>query len=230
MRLGRGTERPAAKGDPVTKVIDYFFVPISPWTYLGGERLETLARRHGATIRHKPMDHRRVYAASGGVPVAQRPKQRQAYRLAELERWRDFLGVELNLHPKHFPVPAELASRTIIAARQQGLDAGALANALLRACWAEDRNIADPATVRSICAECSMDGERLLEAAGGPATRAEYERNTAEAIERQVFGAPTYIVNGQLYWGQDRLDFVERALAGGRESRLERRAGAGRPG
>jgi 2-hydroxychromene-2-carboxylate isomerase len=196
-------------------VIDYFMTPVSPWTYLGGERFEALAKRHGATINYKPCDFANVMSVSGGVPVAQRPKQRQAYRLHELERWRDFLGIKLNLQPKFFPAPPQLAATTIIAARQQGADAGKLANALLRACWAEDRNIADPETVKAVCRESGLDGEKLVAAAGGAEAQREFQANTEEAIERQVFGAPWYVYKGKPYWGQDRLDFLDRALAAG---------------
>jgi 2-hydroxychromene-2-carboxylate isomerase len=197
------------------KIVDYFFTAVSPWTYLGGARLEAMVRKHGATLRYKPCDYGKVFPVSGGLPVGQRPKQRQAYRLMELERWRDHLGIKLNIHPKHFPVPSDFASRTIVAAKQSGADPGTLANALLRAVWAEERDVSDRATVAAICDENGLDGTALTEAADGAAARAEFDANTAEAIERQVFGAPTYIYRDRLYWGQDRLDFLERALAAG---------------
>ena len=197
------------------KIVDYFFTPVSPWTYLGGARLEAIVRKHGAELRYKPCDYGKVFPVSGGLPVGQRPKQRQAYRLMELERWRDHLGIKLNIHPKHFPVPSDFAARTIVAAKQGGADPGKLANALLRAVWAEERDVSDRATVAAICDENDLDGTALTDAANGAAARAEFDANTAEAIERQVFGAPTYIYRDKLYWGQDRLDFLDRALAAG---------------
>jgi 2-hydroxychromene-2-carboxylate isomerase len=199
----------------MAKTVDYFFTPVSPWTYLGGARLDAMVRRHGAVLRYKPCDYGKVFPVSGGLPVGQRPKQRQAYRLTELERWRDFLGIKLTIHPKHFPVPSDFAARTVVAARQAGADPGRLANALLRAVWAEERDVSDRATVAAICGECGLDGAALTAAADGAAARAELDANTAEAIERQVFGAPTYIYRDKLYWGQDRLDFLDRALATG---------------
>jgi len=199
----------------MAKIIDYFFTPVSPWTYLGVPRLDAMVRKHGAELRYKPCDYGKIFPLSGGLPVAQRPKQRQAYRLVELERWRDFLGMKLNIHPKHFPVPSDLAARTVVAAKQSGADPGKLATALLRGVWAEDRDVSDRATVAAICDENGLDGKALIEAAEGAGAHAEFEANTAEAIERQVFGAPTYIYEDKLYWGQDRLDFLERALAGG---------------
>ena len=200
----------------MAKTVDYYFSPASPWTYLGGERFEAMARRHGTAIAHKPCDFGKVMAASGGLPVAQRPKQRQAYRLHELERWRDYLGIALNLHPKFFPPRSpHLAATAIIAAKRRGEDAGKLANALMRACWAEERDIADADTVAAVCRECGLDGAAIAAASGSSAVTAQYEANTAEAIERQVFGAPWYLYDGKPYWGQDRLDFLERALAAG---------------
>jgi 2-hydroxychromene-2-carboxylate isomerase len=199
----------------MAKTVDYFFTPVSPWTYLGGARLDAMVRRHGAVLRYKPCDYGKVFPVSGGLPVGQRPKQRQAYRLTELERWRDFLGIKLTIQPRHFPVASDFAARTVVAARQAGADPGRLANALLRAVWAEERDVSDRATVAAICGECGLDGAALTAAADGAAARAELDANTAEAIERQVFGAPTYIYRDKLYWGQDRLDFLDRALAAG---------------
>jgi 2-hydroxychromene-2-carboxylate isomerase len=197
----------------MARIVDYFFTPVSPWTYLGGARLDAIVRKHGAELRYKPCDYGKIFPVSGGLPVAQRPKQRQAYRLVELERWRDYLGIPLTLQPKHFPVPSDLAARTIIAAKQSGADPGRLANALLRAVWAEERDVSDRPTVALICGDCGLDGKALLAAADDDAARAEFTANTEEAIQRQVFGAPTYIFADKLYWGQDRLDFLERALA-----------------
>jgi 2-hydroxychromene-2-carboxylate isomerase len=194
----------------MNKQIDYYFTPVSPWTYLGHQRLEALAAKHGAEIAYKPMDVAKVFAASGGQPLAQRPKQRQAYRLAELDRWRKHLGIELTLQPKHFPVPAERAMRMIIAA---GPSAGRLAFAFMRACWAGERDLSDPATLRAIAGEAGLDGDALLAAGEREETARILAANTEEAIARQVFGAPTYVYRNELFWGQDRLDFLDRALA-----------------
>jgi 2-hydroxychromene-2-carboxylate isomerase len=141
------------------KTVHYFLTPSSPWTYLGHERFVSMCRRHGATIQLKPADLGRVFPQSGGLPLAKRAPQRQAYRLHELARWRDHLGVPLNIHPKHFPVPADDAARLIIAADlAAGTDAAlALAFALMRAVWAEERDIADAATRAAITTECGLD-------------------------------------------------------------------------
>jgi 2-hydroxychromene-2-carboxylate isomerase len=197
------------------KNIVYYMAPQSPWTWLGHDRLIAMARKHGATIDLRPADLNRVFPLSGGLPLAKRAPQRQAYRLVELPRWSRFVGVPLNLHPKYFPVAGDDASKLIIAATETaGAEAGLrTAGALLRAVWVEDRNIADPATLAEIAGECGLDAAALAAASDKAAEI--YDRNTQAAIEDQVFGAPWYVVNGEPFWGQDRLDFVDRALAQG---------------
>jgi 2-hydroxychromene-2-carboxylate isomerase len=196
------------------KSIRYYMVPASPWTYLGHRRLAEMAARHGATVEVRPFDlGARVFPVSGGLPLGQRAPQRQAYRLVELERWSEFLGQPLNRHPRFFPVAGDDASKMIIAAAQQaGNDAAMkLAGALLSAVWAEDRDIADAATLQAVGNECGLDGA-ALHAAREDASRL-YDRYTADAIEAGVFGAPWYEFRGEPFWGQDRLDFLDRALA-----------------
>jgi 2-hydroxychromene-2-carboxylate isomerase len=197
------------------KTVDYYFSPMSPWTYLGHARFADMAARHGATINVKPVDFGKVFPLSGGVPVAKRAPQRQAYRLVELRRFRDHLKLPLNLQPKFFPVPADLAAQFVIAAGRAGGSATAmrLAGALLRACWAEERNIGDAQTLGVICTEQGMDAAALAAAAQSEAVKAEYESNTQEAVARAVFGAPSYVIDGEIFWGQDRLEFVARSLA-----------------
>jgi 2-hydroxychromene-2-carboxylate isomerase len=192
------------------RTLDYYFAPASPWTYLGHQRFEEMARRHGAKIAHKPCDFGRVFSVSGGLPLAQRPKQRQSYRLAELKRWRDFLGVPLNIQPKHFPVSSDLPARAVIAAPEEAR--GKAAFAIMRGCWAEERDIADRETLIELLGREGLDGAKIVAAAESEAGKRGLDANTEEAIGRQVFGAPTYVVDGELFWGQDRLDFVERAL------------------
>jgi len=199
----------------MSKIVDYYFSPISPWTYLGHARFTDIAKRHGAVINVKPADFGKVFPVSGGLPVAKRAPQRQAYRMVELKRFRDYLKLPLNLQPKFFPVPADPAAQFIVAAgRAGGSDAAMrLAGAILRACWAEERNIADAETLAAICTEQGMNAAALAAAAQSDEVIAEYAGYTQEAIARNVFGAPSYVVDGEIFWGQDRLEFVERALA-----------------
>lgn len=193
--------------------IDYYFAVASPWSYMGHRRLGDLAERYGATIALKPCDAGQVFPVSGGLPLAKRAPQRQAYRLVELQRWSRHLGIPLNLHPKHFPVDEALAAQMIIAADRRGEDAFGLTLALMEGVWAEEQDIAQPDDLREIALTCGLDAEALLTAAETPEMAAERQSYTAEAIGRQVFGWPTYMIDGEPFWGQDRLDFVERKLA-----------------
>ncbi len=198
----------------MAKIVEYFVVPQSPWTYLGHQRFIAIVNKHHAQVALKPADMVKVFAASGGVPVAQRPVQRQAYRLDELARWSKFLEIPLTLHPAFFPVAGDPGSKLIIAAlHQNGTDAAmALLGALGRACWAEEKNIAEPDTLVAVANAVGLDGSELLNYSGSQAAADELQRNTEEAIAAHVFGVPWYRVNGEGFWGQDRLDFVERAL------------------
>ncbi len=195
--------------------VDYYFSPVSPFSYLGHGRFAAIADRHGAAVTIKPIDLGQIFPVSGGLPLPKRAPQRQAYRLVELGRWSAHLGVKLNLKPAHFPTPDATAAHLIIAADRAGDDAMGLTLALMQAVWAEDRDIADPATLDQIVAARGLDAAALKRAADAPQTAELRQAYTAEAIDRQVFGAPTYVIADQLYWGQDRLDFVDRALAGG---------------
>jgi 2-hydroxychromene-2-carboxylate isomerase len=197
----------------MTKTIDYYFSPNSPWAYMGHERLVAIAKRAGAHINVKPADFARIFAASGGLPVAQRPKQRLAYRMMELKRWREFLGIPLNLTPKFSGVPTQTAARLIIAADLKELNAMALAGFIGKAVWEEERDISDATTLQAIAAEHGRNAKLLWDTAQTDATKTAYDSYTEEAIAAGVFGAPTYVYKDELFWGQDRLDFLERALA-----------------
>ncbi|WP_151636718.1 2-hydroxychromene-2-carboxylate isomerase [Noviherbaspirillum aerium] len=198
----------------MAKICQYFFAPQSPWTYLGHERFAALARKYQAQVELKPCDLGKVFSVSGGLPLAKRAPQRQAYRLVELKRWSEHLQMPLNLNPAFFPVAGDAAARLIIATRlAHGTDAALnLAGAVMRAVWAEERNIADAATLAAIAQECGHDGKTLIKTSETSGVQEEYDRHTEEAIAANVFGSPWYVVDGEGYWGQDRLDFVERAL------------------
>jgi len=188
--------------------IDYYCSPTSPWTYLGHERFAGVAGRRGAQVAVKPVDYGVIFPQSGGLPLGKRAPQRQAYRLSELARWRDYLGVPLNLQPKFFPADPISASCIICAAPQAAQMA--IAGDFMRAVWAEERNIADIGVLTEIAARHGISDAPAAIVRG----KATFEANTQEAVARQVFGAPTYVLGGELYWGQDRLDFLERALGG----------------
>ncbi len=193
--------------------IDYYFAPQSPWTYLGHQRFWDIARRAGADIRVLPVDLGKIFPRSGGLPLPQRAPQRQAYRLVELKRFADWLGLPLNLHPTYFPVPADAAARLILAVAdgQDSDTAMQLAGAMLKAVWVEQRNINDADTLAQLLAECGLTAG-ALQASRGDAIQQRYEAATQQAFDAGVFGAPSYVIDGEIFWGQDRLDFVERRL------------------
>lgn len=200
---------------PMPTTIDYYLAPQSPWTYLGHERFMRITADAGATVRVLPVDlGGKIFPVSGGLPLGQRPPQRQAYRLQELARWCDFLKLPLNIKPKFFPVPGDDAARLIIAVDQADGAAAAmrLAGAVLKAVWAQERDIANAATRAELLAESGLAAQRADEALAA-AVHATYERNSQQAIDAKVFGAPSYVVDGEIFWGQDRLDFLQRRLS-----------------
>ena len=198
----------------MSHTIDYYFPPQSPWAYLGHARFVALARASGATVRVLPADFGQVFAASGGLPLGKRAPQRQAYRLLELRRFADHLQMPIHVQPRFFPVQGDDAARLIIAVDEaDGADAAlGLAGAVLTAEWAEQRDIADPAVLAQLLAEQGLDAARLKQSRE-PATARRYEAHTRAAIDAGVFGGPSYCVNGEIFWGQDRLDFLQRRLA-----------------
>lgn len=196
----------------MARTIDYFFAAVSPWSYLGHDRFVALAREHGAQVAVKPMNLGDVFPVSGGLPLPKRAPQRQAYRLVELARWSEHLGKPMRIQPTHFPANGGLAATWILAAGEGGSDpALALTGAIHRALWEEDRDVADAATLAACAQACGLDAGAL--AVRAPAIAARYAEITQEAIDRGVFGAPTYVVDGEMFWGQDRLDFLARKLA-----------------
>lgn len=201
----------------MSRVIDYFLAPHSPWTYLGHERFVAIAREAGATVRPIPIDLLKLFSVSGGLPLSQRPAQRQAYRLLELRRFSRHLGMPMHVEPTFFPVVPHTAARLIIAVDEaDGAEAALrLTGALLRAVWEQQRDIADAATLTAILGEQALPAERLARSAADD-IGARYDANTQRAIDASLFGAPSYVIDGELFWGQDRLDFVQRALAADR--------------
>jgi len=196
--------------------IDYFLSPQSPWTYLGHDRFAAIAAKAGATINVLPVDLGRVFPVSGGLPLAKRAPQRQAYRLLELKRFSEFLGLPMNVQPKYFPVNGDDAAKLIIAIDMHDGTAAAMriAGAVMKGVWVEQANIADPTVLQSMLAACDLPARRLDDAQT-QLVHERYEQDSQRAIDSGVFGAPAYVVDGEMFWGQDRLDFVERKLARG---------------
>jgi 2-hydroxychromene-2-carboxylate isomerase len=211
--LNDGISQFPGDNSKMAEQLDYYLSLQSPWTWLGHDRLYEIAKRFGVKVNCRPVDFGAIFAQSGGLPLPKRAPQRQAYRLLELERWRSKTGVTLNMQPKHFPASEGLAAHVVTAVSKEGDDAGKLAGAILRAVWVEDRDIGDEATMTEIISSCGLNAKDLLARAGEPETEKIWQENTAQAIEAGVFGAPSYIFDGELFWGQDRLEFVEMKMA-----------------
>jgi len=195
--------------------IDYYVSLNSPWTHLGAARIEALAAKHGASMRVYPVDFGSIFAASGGLPLPKRSPQRQAYRLQELRRWRDQLDIPINVQPKFFPSSEALTSGCIIALRETMGDAPAirLAHRVLRAVWQDEANPADAATLATLITDCGLDADAVMRLGAEPKWAERRLVDTQAALERGVFGAPSYVIGDEIFWGQDRLEFVERYLA-----------------
>lgn len=193
--------------------IDYYFCLLSPWAYLGFQRADEIAASHGTSLNYIPIKIRKVFAETGGVLLKNRSRQRKAYRIMDLKRWSRYRDVPLNLAPKfEFPESDADAARTVIAAIRTGLDPGPLVFGYLKAMWIEERDISDPATIGTIVEESGFDARSLLDESCTPEVESIYEANTRNAVESGVFGVPTWVLNGEVFWGQDRLDFLDHAL------------------
>jgi len=199
---------------PSSPTIAYYFSFLSLWSYVGSRAFRDLAERNGARIVYKPVDLMAVFAAGGGKPVKERPLQRQAYRLVEMQRWRRIRGIPLVLHPKFYPADPSLAHRVLLAALDEGSAVADFVHAGLSAVWADESDIADPGTIIRLADAAGLDGKRLLARADEPAFREAEAALTREAIGRQVFGAPFYVYRDEPFWGQDRLDLLEAAISG----------------
>ncbi len=194
-------------------VIDYYCFPLSPFSYLAGLRLEEIAAQHGAEISYRPVELFRIFAETGTPLVKDRHPARQRYRLQDIARVARMEGLPINLHPRHWPTNAVPASVAIITAQQAGGgDVGRLLHAFVRAVWAEDRDIAEDTVVRDCLAEAGFDP--ALADRGMLSGVEALQRNTDEALKRGVFGAPSYVVGEEIFWGQDRLPHLAAHLAG----------------
>ena len=198
--------------------VSCFYSLSSPWAYFAGPRMVDIARRHHASLILKPYDFQAVVTQTGGVPLRTRPPARRTYHALELDRWRKYLGMPMNLAPKYYPeliTDADWNKRPgwmVIAAQEQGLDAACLSHALLRALWAEERDTAQPEVRIAVADENGLDGKALHAAETSPAVQALYRQYSDEAVAQGVFGAPICVLDGERFWGQDRLDFLDRAL------------------
>ncbi|HQS09037.1 MAG: disulfide bond formation protein DsbA [Rhizobiales bacterium 24-66-13] len=196
--------------------IDYFFSIVSPWTFLGHARFMAAAARHDAQVRFIPVELGSVFAESGGLPLARRAPQRQRYRLLELQRWRVKLGVDFHIHPAHWPLNGALADKVLIAALARGHNIEPLLPLIFSGIWQKQQNLADPQVIAAVCDAAGLPGADLLAAAETAEVDAAYLANREQALAADVFGAPAYVLDGEVFWGQDRIELLDDALASGR--------------
>lgn len=199
----------------MSRIIEYTFSLASPWAYIGFELFHSIARKHGVSIRYRPVMLGEVFAETGGQPLSKRHPVRQAYRIVELQRWRAFRKVPLNLRPRFWPFENALADRAAIAIMETGHSPESYLRAAHRAIWFEDQNLADENVVSGMLAACNHD-PACIERAKSEGVRETYAANRDWAIENGAFGAPGYMLDGEFFWGQDRLELLDLALASGR--------------
>ena len=196
---------------PVT--VDYYLSLNSPWTYLGSALFAEIAKRNDVTVNVKPAKFGPIFEQTGGLPLPKRSPQRQAYRMMELKRWREVRDIPLNVAPKYFPCDDNAAVRLVIAAKLLGKDAHRLSLEFGRAIWEREETLADPATLASAAGRAGLDVATLRAGPPDAELDALYEQFTQEAVTAGVFGAPSFVLpSGEIFWGQDRLDLLERAL------------------
>ncbi|BBU30328.1 2-hydroxychromene-2-carboxylate isomerase [Burkholderia sp. THE68] len=193
--------------------IEYYFWINSDWAYLGADRLEAMARKHGANVDYMPVDLPHVYSRTGGILLSKRAPERQQYRIIELKRFCKNLGIHVNPMPKYMCPNGDLASKVVIAAKHRGLSLQDLTKAIFKAEWQDEKDISDAATLMEIVSAAGFDADALFSAAGDSSIEEEYRRYTEQAIAAGAFGSPSYVYNGELFWGQDRLSFLEDALS-----------------
>ncbi len=196
--------------------IDYYFSLQSPWAYIGHRPFRELVKTYDLKVNHKPVVLVDLFSETGGLPLLKRHPVRQRYRLVELQRWRDKRGLDFHLQPKHWPFNARLADGVVIAALEAGHDPDPFLQRAFPAIWEEELNLADPAVVAKIADDAGLPGKQLAERSGSNEISAAYEQNRQDAITADVFGSPAYVLNGEVFWGQDRLDLLEDALKSGR--------------
>lgn len=202
----------------MSRQIDYYFTLLSPWTYLGHGAFIELARQHGLSVRYRPTPLRSVFEETGGLPLPKRHPVRQRYRVLELQRWRARRGLPLTLFPKFFPYDVSLADRIVLALVARGDDPAGFIGEVLADVWAREQDMSQPELILAAAERVGLDTAGLIEAAESEATSQAYQAAIAEAVEAGVFGAPSYVLDSEIFWGQDRLDLLADALASGREA------------
>ena len=193
--------------------IEYYLSVVSPWSYLGHQRFCDIARRHSAEIQYLPIDSSILFAKTGGLALKDRSSQRKRYRMQELRRWRNRLELELNLEPQFFPTDSNLASCVIIGALEAGYNVTELVYELMRAVWVREEDVSETSVVVSAIDRSGGSVDDLLATARNSKVQDILVQNSEQAVSKGVFGVPSYVVGEEVFWGQDRLEFLDAFLS-----------------
>jgi 2-hydroxychromene-2-carboxylate isomerase len=198
--------------------VDYYFSFSSPWAYIGHKAFRDVVAAHGLKVNHKPVVLVDLFSETGGLPLIKRHPVRQRYRMVELQRWRDKRGLNFHFQPKYVPLNARLADGVVIAAIEAGLDPDPFLGRAFPAVWEQQLNLADPATIARLADEAGLPGKKLVDRSGSDEISTVYEQNRQDAIAADVFGSPVYVLEGEVFWGQDRIELLADALKSGRNA------------
>jgi len=196
--------------------VDYYFSFQSPWAYIGHKPFRDVVTACDLKVNHKPVVLVDLFSETGGLPLMKRHPVRQRYRMVELQRWRDKRGLKFNLQPANWPFNARLADGVVIAALEAGLDPDRYLRRAFAAVWEDQLNLADPAAVAKIADEAGLPGTKLVDRSGSDEVSAAYEQNRKDALAADVFGSPVYVLDDEVFWGQDRIELLADALKSGR--------------
>lgn len=196
--------------------IDYYYFSISPFAYLGHQEILRVAKKHGAQLNFKPVDLFKIWEVSGAVPPGKRPPVRQRIRFIELQRAAEYRDLPINIRPEHFPTDPQLADKTVIALVKEGHNPAAYMSKVFSAVWAENKNIADQDVIADLLQSSRFDAQDIISKAQLDEMSAIREKNSQDAIHADAVGVPTYVLNGEAFWGQDRIEHLDAALSSGR--------------
>ena len=200
----------------MSQSIDYYFSLPSPWAYIGHKPFMELVKTYNLDVNYKPVFLGELFAETGGLPLGKRHPVRQRYRMLELQRWREKRGLDFKLQPNNWPFDCKVADGLVIAILEAGHDPDAFMRRAYAAVWETEENLADNAVLVRLADEVGLPGAQLVERAASPEIAAKYEQNRQEALAGDVFGSPAYVLNGEVFWGQDRIELLGDALKSGR--------------
>jgi 2-hydroxychromene-2-carboxylate isomerase len=202
----------------MARQIDYYFSISSPWAYMGHAPFEDIARAHQLKVNYKPVLLVDLFSETGGLPLGKRHPARQRYRLIEMQRWRDKRELDFHIRPKHWPFDAKLADGTVIAAIEAGHNPEPFLRRAFTGVWEKEEDLGDTAILARLADGAGLPGAKLVERASSDAVAAIYEQNRQDAIAADVIGSPAWVLDGEIFWGQDRIELLADALKSGRKA------------